>query len=272
MAKNYVKENQRILDAWKNEYEKRGKDICFAPDGIMYRGPVIMDNGKWRHEPSGQENDLWANCPIRILYLTKDQNGGKNHDDYWDLRGDAFHHPNSNVGDNVLYNARGRFNGNLVRTLYGLVTATPDKMIEFEDIDVKEAVKISDTYPFARINCKKEVGGKECSDLLLGNAINEYQTFLSQQILNLEADIFVCCGNSSGVNLILNYLNTIGYNFEFVNNNDAYDIYYDSQRNIIAIDSYHLSCRYANSDVYNDIVKTYYNFLKLHPDFIKSHR
>lgn len=38
MEKNYVEENEKILDAWEQEYKNRGKDIYFSRDGIMFRG------------------------------------------------------------------------------------------------------------------------------------------------------------------------------------------------------------------------------------------
>ena len=275
MNKDYVKENQRILDELEQEYIKRREDVCLAADGIMFRGPIVKGEiGHWIHEQSGTENELWSNCPIRILYLTKDQNGGKDNDDYWDLRGDAYHHPNSKVEENILYSAGGSLNTNLVKSLYGLVTATPESMVEFKDIDKKEAVKISDTYPFARINCKKVVGGPKCSNSILANALHQDRDFISKQILNLDADIIVCCGNQQGKNLILDFLNDIGYNFQKPKEgNKAYDIWFDPHKNKIAIDAYHLGYYgYSRESMYNDIVKTYHSFLQQHPDFIKSHR
>ena len=271
MEKDFVKENQKILKAWEQEYIKRGKNICFVPDGIMFRGPIVKENGFWVRKESGKENELWANCPLRILYLTKDQNAGENHEDCWECRGGSLHRPNSNVEDYVLYNVTA-FNTNLAKSLYGLVTTTPDKFIDFEDLDEKEVVKVSDEYPFAQINCKKEAGGSSCPYPVLINAINEYGSFLKQQILNLDADIFVCCGEmNNGCNPSFNFLNEIGYNFKYTNDG-SYAIHYDAQKNKIAICAYHLGHRYSRKAMYEDIVKTYYVFLQEHPDFLKSHR
>ena len=131
---------------------------------------------------------------------------------------------------------------------------------------------MSDEYPFARINCKKEVGGPSCPDNVLEKVINDYSCYLKQQILNLDSDIFVCCGNNNKENLILNFLNKIGYKFEYLND-ESYSIYYDKEKNKIAIDLYHLSYYYYSREaMYNDAIKTYFAFLKSHPHFIKSHR
>ena len=66
--KNYVEENQRILVNWEQEYKKRGNDINFCPDGIMFRGSIEKDKaGKnWRHLENGKENDFWAITAITI--------------------------------------------------------------------------------------------------------------------------------------------------------------------------------------------------------------
>lgn len=268
--KDYVEENEKILAAWEQEYKNRG--INFVPDGIMFRGDFAQcDNGIWYRKKSGKENQLWSECPLRILYMTKDQNAGEDHNDFWDCRGGSLHKPNTNIEDNVLFKVKSGFNQNLANSLYGLVTTTPQKMIEFEDIDEKEVVKLSDEYPFAQINCKKEAGEGSCENAVLNRAIKEFQPFLKQQILNLDADIFVCCGEQNGVNPSFNFLNEIGYNFEYTNDN-SYAIHYDAQKNKIAICAYHLGHRYSRQAMYEDIVKTYYVFLQEHPDFIKSHR
>ena len=269
--KDYVKENERILEQWQKEYVLRGKDVYFTPDGIMFRGPLYFDGKNWRHEIGGNENELWSNAPLRILFLTKDQNGGEDHSDYWDVRGDAYHHPESEAEENRLY-SRYAFNNNIVKMLYGIVTATPQSMVNYQDIDEKDAVIVSDTFPYARINCKKETGGPQCPDDILLPAMREFSAFLEKQIANFDADIFICCGSSKNGNKILDFLNEHGYNFKYIND-DSYSIYYDNVKNKIAIDSWHLSNHYEERQtIYEDVVVPYYKFLQAHPDFIKPHR
>ena len=73
--KDHVAENERILNEWRNhlnQYE------YFAPDGIMYKGEFrgaykYYENGeykfRWVRIPSGRENILWTNAPLRVLFL-----------------------------------------------------------------------------------------------------------------------------------------------------------------------------------------------------------
>lgn len=270
MEKDFVKENQKILEAWEQEYEKRGKNICFSPDGIMYRGAFDNKDGYWVRE-SGNENELWSKCAVRILYLTKDQNAGEDHDKNWDCRASTFHRRFSKKEDYALYDVTA-FNTNFSKSLYGLATTTPDKMVEFKDIDEKEVVKVCDEYPFAQINCKKEAGGAKCTDAVLSTAISEYSSFLKEQILNLDADVFVCCGGRRG-SIMVNFLKDIGYEFERYNDCGNYVLYYDNKNSKIAICAYHLGFfAYGRDAMYEDIVKAYYKFLQKHPDFIKKQR
>ena len=66
---------------------------------------------------------------------------------------------------------------------------------------------------------------------------------------------------------MLNFLNTIGYNFT-AEKKESW-IYYDERNNKIAINSYHLS--YPGLD-YAGMVEAYFEFLKAHPGFTNSHR
>lgn len=264
--RNYVESNQSILYEWQSLYEKNGGDgdsFCF--DGLMFRGKKSRDEcNHWIHECGDKDNELWNKVPIRVLYLTKDQPKAA-----WDLRKEAYHHPNSEYDDNKLWR-RYAFHRNLVRSMYGLIKTTPESFMEFEDIDESKALKFSDTYPYARINCKKEAGNDDCQNGVLIESMEKYSELLIKQISNLDADIIICCGHQQNENVILKFLNTHGYNFEETDKDS--DVYYDSKRNKIAIDAYHLSFCYNEKDYYNEIVKTYYEFIRSHPAFIQSHR
>ena len=82
--KDYVAENKRILNEWRKSNEKNG-ETNFADDGIMYRGKIEgFDYGTERFSDKDQENKMWNEAPLRILFLTKDQNAGEY--DAWDVR------------------------------------------------------------------------------------------------------------------------------------------------------------------------------------------
>ena len=69
--KDYVAENERILEEWRKSLEI--EDVCFALDGIMNKGEFYIDDYEAvRRKESGKENVMWNECPLRVLFLTKD--------------------------------------------------------------------------------------------------------------------------------------------------------------------------------------------------------
>lgn len=286
---NYVEENERILKEWckkfvedkKQDKEYRGYDIekYFAKDGIMNIGDKFtMDkNGTIWREASGEENTKWNECPMRILFLTKDENADGN--EAWDVREETFYAKRYGLPPQNNTISGSFFYQNEACLLYGLLNTTPDKMVLYNDDNFtwENTLRFSDNNIFARINCKKEVGYSTISNSNLQEAIIKYYGFLKEQILTLDADIFVCCGSQNGENVILNTVKEI-YNeeFKYVDCIDGMGtgMHYNAKRNKLAIDAYHLAYSYNGylEARYNETVGMYYEFLKKHPDFTKSHR
>jgi hypothetical protein len=284
--KDYVAENQRILDKWRNEYVQKNKGDWpeyynlheyFAPDGIMYKGEFCGEERyfkdeekdcyyrlfRWVRISCGEENVLWSKAPLRVLFLTKDQNTGGN--PAWDVRSESFRYISEEYKpDEMWLDTNNAFYRNLVYTLYGILKTTVEQPICYNDFKDKDALAFVDKQIFARINCKKEVGGKECKNPILKKAIDRDRDFLKQQILNLDADIFVCCGLMA---FMPDFLNEMGY--EFAPQDKDKWIYYDSKHNKVAINSYHLS--YLRFD-YVGMISAYHEFLKRNPAFTDSHR
>ena len=169
---------------------------------------------------------------------------------------------------------KSRFNSNLVYILYGILNTTADKQVGYKDA-AKEALSFVDEQIFARINCKKEVGGGKCENYDLQKAIDRDLKLLKEQILNLDADIIICCGYSENIedsgNLLLNFLKQACY-YNLKKQDDDSWIYYDDKQNKIAINNWHLSARINSENWYDQLIDAYYRFLKEHPDFSKSHR
>lgn len=289
-VKDFVGENQRILDEWRDDYVRKNQPLypdCknlgdyFTPDGIMFKGdffPVYKNDGsffRWARKANGNENAMWDKAPLRILYLTKDQNTSD--DVAWDVKSESFRYRSENYPPSDMYLQReSRLYINLVYTLYGILNTTAESKADFDcfaDRDSLDAsiLEMVDKSIFARINCKKEVGYERCSDKTLEDAINNDKDFLKRQITLLDADIFICCGFNKTIresgNHMLNFLNTIGYNFKADKKEEW--IYYDEVNNKIAINSYHLS--YLSLD-YEGMIEAYFGFLKVHPTFTESHR
>lgn len=300
--KDYVAENERILNKWrkkfvedkKNDKEYSGYKIesFFAKDGIMFKGDFEgewkpYDNGqtrfRWKRNPNFSENELWANAPLRILYLTKDQNiNGDDLHGAWDVRSETFRYPDINYKPEYMcLHTQSTFVRNLVYSLYGIMKTTADSPMKYNGFSNEEALEFADKQIFARINCKKEAGGPKISDKVLGDAIKKYYKYLKEQILNLDADILICCGNQNDNNLILNTVYDIYEDeFEYVNCADGKGtgMHYNAKRNKLAIDAYHLSSLKGGGEArYNEIVGMYYEFLKYLKktkdiDFSASHR
>ena len=164
--------------------------------------------------------------------------------------------------------------------IYGLksVLDTPSKFIEFENIPNENILEAIDQYPFARINLKKTGGSGKANDKIVLAEAEVYKDYLKRQIENINPKIIICCSNSRNKNMILEeFLNSNGYNFEWT---EVEGIWIDKSRNILAIDSYHLSYygiynkkenkRYDDKTFYNDVVKRLYEYLLRHPNFISQ--
>ncbi|MCR4829744.1 MAG: hypothetical protein K5864_09850 [Bacteroidales bacterium] len=281
----FVAENNRILDDWRKSNEEHG-ETNFANDGIMNKGEFYIDEYKAvRRKESGKENRLWNECPLRILFLTKDENTGGNK--AWDVRTETFYEKGYGLPPKNKTISGSFFYQNEACLLYGLRNTKPEKMILFDGFSWEEALKFSDKKIFARINCKKEAGGEKCEKPVLAAALDrdKNKDFLKRQILNLDADILVCCGHDGG-NLILNMVKDDIYKdeFEYVDcvEDKGTGMHYNAKRNKLAIDAYHLAFfgKGGLEARYNETVGMYYEFLKYlkksekykHIDFSASHR
>lgn len=258
--KDYVAKNEAILEKWRKSNEEKG-ETNFAADGIMYRGAIKpIDNGTERSSDGEQENKMWNEAPLRILFLTKDQNAGE--EQAWDVR--------SETG-----NLRYAFFRNLMYQLYGLFNTNCRKKVDYNKFTYEEAIELYKTFPIARINAKKEAGKDSLQNPILKSYIERDGTLLKEQILNLDADIIICCGYSNKVeetgNLLLNFLKNECYkNLDKKDDNGL--IYYDKEKNKLAINNYHPSYIKKSEERFNQLIDAYHCFLENHPNFTKSHR
>lgn len=286
---NFVEKNQDILNRWKAQFcldKSKDPDYkdCdptdyFAEDGIMYKGEFEQDKeGKWSRNPSTngiKENELWSNAPLRVLFLTKDENLFDYSIAVWDVRGETFHAENSTIEDYKISNSF--FYKNEANILYGILHTTPECMIGFDEFSVKDAIAFSDDLIFARINCKKEGGGGSLENEDLRDAIKKDKEYLKEQILALDADIFICCGSQGDNNLILDLIKEIYYKeFEYCDygTGKGTAAHFNEKRNKLALDIYHLAYSRNGGEIarYYEAVGAYYQFIKRFPTFAESHR
>lgn len=279
---DYVGKNQRILDEWRAKFAEDKKsdeeyiDLdpaqYFAYDGIMNKGEFYVDeiedfaSTEWpcRRKPSGKESELWAKAPLRVLILGKDPNGYGC--EAWDIRTETYYIKGNGIPPQNHEISESIFFQNAACALYGIFhTDLEHGIMNYNDITWEDALHFSDELIFARVNCKKETGGPTCNPTILNNAVREYFDFLSEQIKTLDADIIICSGKST----IIHILNRI-YDWSFERVPDAPFAWYDKEKNKLAIDSYHMSWNRGKEDVvYYSILRPYFAFLQLHPEFVK---
>lgn len=281
--KGYVAENKRILEEWRKSLMI--EDNSFALDGIMNKGVFYIDEYEAvRRKESGIENTLWNECPLRVLFLTKDENT----EIAWDVRTETIYEKGCGLPPQNKTVSGSFFYQNEACLLYGLLNTKPTEngMIKYDAFSWEKALKFSDDTFFARINCKKEAGGSSILNIDLESAITKYYKYLKEQILNLDADILVCCG-SNGRNIILDTVYEIYKDeFEYVDcvKGKGTGMHYNAKRKKLAIDAYHLAyslpkCKGSDplEDRYYETIGMYYEFLKYLKetkdiDFSASHR
>ena len=259
---NYVKQNDTILNKWEISNRQHG-EVNFAADGILNKGKLLsFDWGTYREE-SGTENNLWANSPLRILFLTKDQNTGGG--EAWDSRTVTGR---MRLDTDTIPSAFYRM---MMYLLYGLVHTNCQSACDYTFSNA-DAIHLFDNYPLAHVNVKKEAGGSSVSNDLLRFYLERDREFIREQILNLDADLIVCCGYSDQIeesgNLLLNFLNNNGYSFEQFSSRGW--VYYDASQNKVAINTYHLSARKSSENIFTEIMADYQAFLCTYPQFLKK--
>lgn len=259
---DYITENDNILKEWRLSNLRYGEDD-FADDGILYKGESFpIEFGSCKDE-SGTENELWEHAPLRILFITKDQNAGG--EGAWDIRTETGRV--SLEGDTIPL----AFYRNLMYQLYGLVHTT-DKQVCDYTFSNADAIHLYDTYPLARINVKKQAGSSSISNNKLRYYLQRDRELICKQISNLDTDIMVCCGYSESVentgNLLLNFLSENGYSFEPFSQNCW--VYYDSTHNKVAINTYHLSARKSSETIFTEMMADYHAFLRKNPQFFAN--
>jgi hypothetical protein len=277
---DYTEKNQTILDEWRAKFieDKKAEEeyadctpeeisTLFAEDGIMNKGDYTQPDANgvfWRERsPEGiKENDLWSKTPLRVLFLTKDENA----EIAWDVRGETFYAKHIKREQNVISGSF--FYQNEACLLYGLLKSNFENSYqEFDGFTWEDALKLSEEQIFARVNLKKEIGGGKLENKDLQDAINKYFDYIKRQIVLLDADIFICCGSQSDNNIILNTLYDI-YKDEFkyvdYGTGKGTAAHYNEKRNKLAIDAYHLAYGRNGglSTRYAEIVGAYFDFIK----------
>jgi hypothetical protein len=189
--------------------------------------------------------DQYCKAPIKILWIMKEVNddGGYNQREALDR------------GVEMMEN-RGDWKNTLDPIIYVSYSILNNfqtwKEMDFirDDNEMVNVLK-----QIAYINIKKEVGGAQSYNDILGDAYNKYKTVIIEQIVLANPDIIIC-GNT--LSFLLDDLNLNKENLKSLNS-----IEYIIKDQRLIINAYHPNQRTINREDYcNDIINLAKDFIK----------
>lgn len=263
---NIGDELETLFKEWKDRLGTH-----FTKDGVMYR------NGK-TNEQVEQE---WFASPIRVAFLLKDQNQGK--DGTWDedinlwLKDvdweDIKKRDNWNASANANRNIKGKFWKNIAYILWGLVKADNNDDRCFSEIKKRhnEVKDFFNSQPFALIECKKEPGISYLDTKILCHHLDTYGDLLNKELDILHPNIIVCCGGSSEIFKFITKTyykdkDPIPFGGEYVLE-DGTDLGFKTQLcyypddNVVVIDSFHPKDRKGDWLIFDRVLSPFRSFM-----------
>lgn len=228
MKDQTIYESEKALfDNLRKTYPEEMRDRIVG-DGLCL---AAISNKKPDKSNRNWPECLWTESKRRVLFFLKEPNGNEGEDykdwDCWPDRSEMF----GNV---------------LAYWLEGLMTTNADYCPKYNEISSRK--DIFKKYPLAIVNSKKIAGGSSAN----WNTIWEYaerdKEFLRTQIRDiLNPNIIVCCGSNDAedksrkvLSIALDYVfQDLKEGFRKINN----WCYYNSEAEILLIDSYHPSSR-----------------------------
>ena len=264
----YFNNEEALFKEWKSRISENEPEADFAPDGMLYRGPIEFnhDGNSYKLRQIGNAAEQWDKAPKRLLILTKDLNDNEGG---WDVRYDMgrVH----GAGKFVVKTSRLRFYSNLTLWAYALLDASEGNPIDiFEMTPTWDMLReYYETAPIARVNCKKTVGSEKCPNGVLLKHLETYGDLLLKQIDLYDADVILCCGGS---NLIKDFIKK-AYLPDLEKVKDTDWMYYSKSTNKLVVNSYHPSYPGCSSeDIYASMMSDMHKFLDQFPIFTKAHR
>ena len=271
-----IREKEEAILAEYCKIAKKRHEKYVVKDGLPFCGKIIMNGCNWERTP-GDEEIVYQRMPLKILLITKECPESSETED---LRTESFRVNNTQNGGIETIDML--FHHNILSTIWGLTHySNIQKRCPYWDDKENPwtwdmARKLFETAPIPRINVKKTAGNNISNPTTLRSYMYDvdYRPLITKQILLYDADIIVCCGYSDNIeesgSLLLNFLKNECY--PSLNKLDDNWIYFDEDKNKIAINNWHLSSRMGSEEWYNQITSAYHRFLEKHPNFIKSHR
>jgi hypothetical protein len=264
----FYDEEKALFEEWQTRVHKNEPKAEFAPDGILFRGPIEFNEDGTGYKPRtiGNSSEQWDRATKRLLILTKDLHDS---DGAWDIRYDTGRV--WDAGKYVVKTSRARFYANLTLWSYALLDACEGNPIDIYDMTPSwdELREFYETAPIARVNCKKTLGGKSCPKSELRNHLEIYGDLLQRQMILYDADIILCCGGSD---LIKDFVKN-SYLPDLTKVEDTECLYYSPSGKKLVINSYHPSYPGCSTEsMYEAMMKDMKIFLDRYPEFTKPSR
>jgi len=179
--------------------------------------------------------DTYLDNPIKVIYILKEVNGGKN----WDLR------------EFLRNGARWRTWNNIVRWQFGI--ETENSIEHFSKISyVNNDTRKKYLSRLAVINLKKEPGGGNSNMSEIWNYSWNDKDYLKEQIELYKPDVVICCGTGEIVKEH-KLINGIIYW-----NSTTNGINYSTNEKTIVIDYFHpQQYRIKKKKLYDDLISAY---------------
>ncbi|MGL5276635.1 hypothetical protein [Myroides sp.] len=212
--------------------------LCF--DGLCYNGELYNED---RNCKKGNEEELWERSKRRILFLMKDPNNNPGQD-YREWGWSSFTHSTFKI---------------MFAWLKGLSTITKTDYLVLE-----QAYQKYDTaYPLAILNIKKASGLSNVTNIKIWEYAERDHVLLRKQIRDILQPNIIVCGGGSGT--VIEVAKTFVYNdLDFIQVNSW--CYYNSENNILLIDSWHPTARLSHSQKYDNMMKHVQEFMNLYPN------
>lgn len=191
---------------------------------------------------------LWTDSERRVLFLLKEPNGNPN-EDYkdWDWS-----------------ERRETFGNILAYWLEGILSTTAEKRPSYDNLSSRK--EIFRKCPLALVNLKKLSGGSSANWNTIWRYAQKDQETLRKQIRGILNPNIIVCGGSNDVNDDYRKVITIALELIFPDIKEGFKkinnwCYYNSNEDIVLIDSYHPSFPMKNRDKVERLINNFQDFI-----------
>lgn len=191
---------------------------------------------------------LWTESKRRVLFLLKEPNGNEG-EDYkdWDWS------EGSEIFGNVL-----------AYWLEGIMTTRIDYCPKYSEISSRK--DILKKYPLAIVNSKKIAGGSSANWNTIWAYAERDKLFLRTQIRDILKPNIIVCGGSNDAEDKYRKVLSIALDYVFQDFKEGFRkinnwCYYNSEAEILLIDSYHPSLIMNEQEKIEGLIKGFYDFI-----------